>query len=241
MLWKWAEDYTDMSVAAAEQMRQAVDRNPCAVVVLPTGHSPQLAYRIFRDGILRDGVDISRVTFVKLDEWLGLDETDAATCEVFLRRELLEPLGVAENQFLHFDSMAANPEAECRRFQAAYRALPRIDLVILGIGKNGHLGLNEPSEHLLAAAHTVSLTDETKTHEMLTRTDLPVTRGITMGMGELFRGEKILLLASGTGKAHLLEALTDARITTQIPVTFLKLHPNCICLADRTAFFKTQD
>ena len=53
MLWKWAEDYTDMSVAAAEQMRQAVDRNPCAVVVLPTGHSPQLAYRIFRDGILR--------------------------------------------------------------------------------------------------------------------------------------------------------------------------------------------
>ena len=101
--------------------------------------------------------------------------------------------------------------------------------------------MNEPSDYLFAAAHPVFLTDETKTHEMLTRTALPVTCGITMGMEELFRGEKILLLASGEGKTHLMEALTDERITPRIPVTFLKLHPNCVCIADRTVFLKTQD
>ena len=179
----WTRDYLALSHQAADLMYRTVTENPRAVLVLATGGSPQLAYRLFCKKVLDDGVDLSGITFVKLDEWLGLSADDEATCEVFLRRELLDPLGVAESQFLHFDPEAPEPEAECNRFQAAYNALPQVDLVILGIGKIGHLGLNEPGESLSFNAHIIPLSPKTKTHEMLTHTSAQVTHGITMGMG----------------------------------------------------------
>ena len=232
----WTQDYLALSNQAADLMYRTVTENPRAVLVLATGGSPQLAYRLFCKKVIANGVYLSGITFVKLDEWLGLSADDEATCEVFLRRELLDPLGVEEAQFLHFDPEAPDAQEECERFQAAYDALPQVDLVILGIGKNGHLGLNEPGECLASSAHIIPLSQKTKTHEMLTHTSAQVTHGITMGMGDLFRGNEILLLATGGEKAHLLPLLTNQQITTQVPFTFLKLHPNCTCLVDRSAF-----
>ena len=232
----YTRDYAELSQLAADRMYRTVTANPRAVLVLATGGSPQLAYRLFCNQVTRDGVDLSGVTFVKLDEWLGLSADDEATCEIFLRREILEPLGIPEKQFLHFDPEAPDAQAECDRFQAAYDALPQVDLVILGIGKNGHLGLNEPGEHLVCNTHIIPLSQKTKTHEMLTHTSAQVTHGITMGMSDLFRGKEILLLATGGEKAHLLPLLTNQQITTQIPFTLLKLHPNCTCIVDRSSF-----
>lgn len=232
----WTQDYAELSQLAAEHMYRTVKQNPRAVLVLATGGSPQLAYRLFCERIRWESIDLSSVTFVKLDEWLGLSTTDEATCEVFLRKELIEPLGIAEQQFLRFDPEAVDSNRECARFQAVYDALPQIDLVILGIGKNGHLGLNEPKEALTCHTHIIPLSQKTKTHEMLTHTGIPVTHGVTMGMGDLFRGNKILLLATGAEKSHLLPWLTNQQISTQVPFTLLKLHRNCVCLADRSAF-----
>ncbi len=232
----WTRDYDELSQLTAECMYRTVTQNPNAVLVLATGGSPQLAYRLFCKKIIRDGIDLSGVTFVKLDEWLGLSTTDEATCEVFLRRELLDPLDICENQFLHFDPEAPDAQAECERFQAAFDALPQVDLVILGIGKNGHLGLNEPGESLSSNTHIIPLSPKTKTHEMLTHTSSQVTHGITMGMADLFRGKEILLLATGAEKTHLLPLLTDRQITTFVPFTLLKLHPNCNCIIDRSSF-----
>lgn len=232
----WTRDYSELSRQAAQRMYHTVKQNPQAVLVLATGGSPQLAYRLFREKVTREKVNISGVTFVKLDEWLGLSATDEATCEVFLRRELLEPLGIAEPQFLHFDPEADDPQAECTKFQTAYDALPQVDLVILGIGKNGHLGLNEPGDGLNCGTHIIPLSPKTKTHEMLTHTVTRVTHGVTMGMADIFRGKEILLLATGAEKAHLLPMLTNQQVTTHIPFTLLKLHPNCTCLMDRNAF-----
>lgn len=232
----YTRDYAELSQLAADRMYRTVKENPRAVLVLATGGSPQLAYRLFCNQVTRDGVDLSGVTFVKLDEWLGLSADDEATCEVFLRREILEPLGIPEKQFLHFDPEALDAQAECDRFQASFDALPQVDLVILGIGKNGHLGLNEPGEHLVSNTHIIPLSQKTKTHEMLTHTSAQVTHGITMGMSDLFQGKEILLLATGGEKAHLLPLLTNQQITTQIPFTLLKLHPNCACIVDRSSF-----
>ena len=148
------ENYEGMSRLAADILYQTVTRNPQAVIVLATGHSPLSAYRFFVERVKVEGTDLSGVTFVKLDEWMGLQPDDPATCEYFLRKELLEPLGIREEQFLHFDP-TGDGEAECAGFEKAYRALPSPDLVILGIGKNGHLGLNEPADFLAAGAHVI--------------------------------------------------------------------------------------
>ncbi|MBR4865778.1 MAG: 6-phosphogluconolactonase [Clostridia bacterium] len=229
------ENYESMSRLAARILCQTVGKNPRAVIVLATGHSPLFAYRYFVEKVKTAGTDLRGVTFVKLDEWMGLEPDDPATCEYFLRTELLEPLGIREEQFLHFDP-AGDGEAECARFREAYRSLPPPDLVILGIGKNGHLGLNEPADSMAMGAHVIPLAEKTRTHEMLTHTVCPVTHGITMGIGDLFRGKEILLLADGAEKREALAAYLGDEITTRCPVTLLKLHPNCTTLVNMEDF-----
>lgn len=222
-----------MSRETAALLRLTIEKNPEAVIVLATGHSPQLAYRYFVEGILENPLDISRATFVKLDEWLGLGPENEATCEYFIRKEIIEPLGIKEEQYLHFMPEAADPERECERVQKAYEAFEKVDLVILGIGRNGHLGLNEPGEELIGPAHTIGLDEKTKGHEMLSHTTEAVSRGITLGMENLFKGEQILLLADGKEKEEGLSWYLNDRISTQVPVSFLKLHPNCRCIINR--------
>ncbi|MBQ1954551.1 MAG: 6-phosphogluconolactonase, partial [Clostridia bacterium] len=197
----YTESYDEMSRLAADMMLRIVRENPRAALVIATGGSPKSAYRIFCEKVISEKIDISEVTFIKLDEWLGLSPDDEATCEVFIRRELLDPLGVKDEKYIRFDPLAADVEAECERFEKAYAALEQIDLVILGIGKNGHLGLNEPDTVLFGSAHTMDLDKKTKTHEMLTHADKEVTKGISMGLTEIFRGKEIMLLATGGEKA----------------------------------------
>lgn len=230
------EDYEEMSREAAGLIRSVIEQNPCAVIVLATGHSPRQAYRFLVEDLKRNKVDYSRVTFVKLDEWLGLSGRDEATCEYFIRKEILEPLDVKEEQYLHFCAEAEDAEKECQRVQKEFEGLPKVDLVILGIGMNGHLGLNEPGEQLMGPAHIVNLDAKTKTHEMLSHTSKAVGKGVTLGMENLFRGEQILLLADGKEKEKGLEGYLNDSITTQLPVSLLKLHPHCTCIVNRESF-----
>lgn len=233
---KRCENYEAMSRAAADILYETVVRNPRAVIVLATGHSPRLAYRYFVQRVQENRTDVRGVTFVKLDEWLGLSDADPATCEYFLREEIIRPLRVAPEKYLHFDAQAADAPAECSRVEAAYAALEQIDLVVLGIGMNGHLGLNEPGESLIGPAHVIALDEKTKTHEMLTHTEKPVRYGVTLGMENLFRGRHILLLADGAQKEAALGCYLGDQLTTKAPVSLLKLHPNCTCIINRESF-----
>lgn len=230
------ENYDDMSKRAAQEMLQVIEKNPKAVIVLATGHSPLQAYRYLIEEIKERNIDYSQVTFVKLDEWAGLTPENEATCEYFIQKEIIEPLGIKEENYIHFHADCEDVEAECARIDALYKALPRVDLVILGIGMNGHLGLNEPSDVLYASAHATPLNEKTKTHELLTHTEKAVTNGITLGMDNLFAGEEVLLLADGKEKEKGLQGFLNDEITTQVPVSLLKLHRNCVCIINRESF-----
>ncbi|HJB92296.1 MAG TPA: 6-phosphogluconolactonase [Candidatus Eisenbergiella merdigallinarum] len=230
------KNYEAMSERAAQEILDAILKNPEAAIVLATGHSPLYAYRELVRKIREQKADVSRVTFVKLDEWAGLSPEDGATCEAFLQKEIIGPLGIREENYIHFQADCQDATAECARIDALYRALPQVDLVILGIGMNGHLGLNEPADCLYASAHVTELNEKTKTHEMLTHTERPVTQGVTLGMENLFSGKKILLLADGREKEAGLKGLLEDGISTRVPVSFLKLHPNCLCLINKESF-----
>lgn len=230
------DNYEAMSEEAAAVLERVVRKNPAAAIVLATGHSPLLAYRLFVERVKQTGLDVSGVTFVKLDEWLGLSPEDEATCEYFIRKEILEPLQIKEEKYLHFSSQTEDAQAECERVEQEYGCLSRVDLVILGIGMNGHLGLNEPGETLWAGAHVVELDEKTKGHEMLSHTKQSVGKGITLGMCNLFRGEEILLLADGKEKEKGLSCYLNDEITTQAPISLLKLHSACRCIVNMDSF-----
>lgn len=225
-------DYEAMSYAGADLLCATIRKNPRAVIVLATGHSPLGVYRLFRQRVLAGEIAIDQVTFVKLDEWLGLSPEDEATCEYFLQTELIGPLAIPEEHYLHIHPQADDPERACAAFQETFDRLGDIDLVVLGIGKNGHLGLNEPGEVLHAATHCPPLESKTKTHAMLTHTQESVTRGMTLGMDGIFAGKQVLLLATGGEKDAVMGYLANDLITTNVPMSLLKLHPHCTCLVN---------
>ncbi len=230
------ENYEELSMKLADILVDTVIDKKDAVIIIATGKSPLLAYRLFANRVKEEKIDISKVTFIKLDEWVGLSPECNATCEYYIRQELLKPLNIAESAYIGFDCEAKDWEAECIRIQERLDELNGIDLAVLGVGKNGHLGLNEPDDYLVMGPHLVTLDKKTKTHAMLTTADKQVEQGVTLGIANLFAAEKIVLLVSGAEKEKAVREFHGEYISTRIPVTLLKLHKNLVCIVEKNAF-----
>ena len=192
---------------------------------------PEGAYTRFVEEAYRQQLDVSQVTFVKLDEWLGMPLTAKGTCESFLRQHVLKPLNISDKQFISFDSEGeAAMTSERINTQIARRG--GLDLCILGLGKNGHLGLNEPADKLEPSTHIAQLDEQTQTHEMLKEAPSPVKQGITLGLKEILAAREILFLVAGGGKQEAFAELLTRKVTTQLPASFLWLHQHVTCAYD---------
>lgn len=213
-------------------LRQVLDK-PDSLVCLATGQSPLLAYRKFVRLALESRLDLSQVTFVKLDEWVSPQMEDPSTCEFFLQHEILKPLGVRPDHYLSFFSAASDPKAECERINMELARRGPLDLAVLGLGRNGHLGLNEPAAELQLRAHVDRLAETTREHAMLHSTQVPVRQGMTLGMGDLLAARKLILLVTGAGKEAAFAELQKGTLNPACSATFLNLHTNLTCLADR--------
>lgn len=228
-----ADNYEELSRKFADFLIKTVTEKEDASIVIATGTSPLLGYRMFVKRVKEENIDISKVTFIKLDEWAGLSGDSPATCEYFIRQELLIPLHIAPDAYIAFDCETQDKEKECDRIKHELQRLGHIDLAILGVGKNGHLGLNEPSGQLKLGPHTVVLEQKTKTHSMLKKTDKEIVGGITLGIGDLFAANRIVLLITGDEKQEAIDAFMDDFVSTQAPVTLLKLHQDLTCIAEK--------
>ncbi len=222
-------DYESVSEAASEQLLALVQRKPNAVICVATGATPLLTYQRFVDKVKSEKADVSRVTFVKLDEWVGLAPDNPATCEAFLQLHLLKPLGIEPERYIAFTPDKADHE-ESARVVREIAECGGLDLCVLGIGKNGHLGLNEPDEWLEPACHITSLDERTRLHDMLKQADRPVEQGITLGLKDILAAKEVLLLVAGEGKQQAFSALRERKVSTKVPASFLWLHPKTSCL-----------
>ena len=153
------------------------------------------------------------------------------TCETFLQQHIVQPLGLREDQLISFHSEEIN-ETECERVTNLIARKGGLDLCVLGLGKNGHLGLNEPGESLQPACHISQLDARTQQHEMLKTADRPVTRGITLGLKDILNAREILLLVTGERKQDATERFLTAKVSTAIPASFLWLHNHFTCVID---------
>lgn len=223
------ESYDAMSRAAANAVLDAVREKPDAVICAATGASPVGVYAELAG--YRD--ELKRVRVLKLDEWGGLPMDDPATCEVYIRTHVLDPWDVSDDHFDGFQGDAVDPVTECLRVQGIIDAWGGIDVAILGMGPDGHIGLNYPAEALPAMA---SPTDaSTLRHAMLKDAKAVPTHGLTLGMGDILRSKRIVLVVNGEAKANAVKRLLSGEITTQFPASLLWLHNKVTCVLDAAA------
>ncbi|HEY9793713.1 MAG TPA: 6-phosphogluconolactonase [Candidatus Obscuribacterales bacterium] len=223
-------DYESLSVASAQEILSLVRRQPDAKICLPTGATPERTYELLAE--LDGGRSFRQARMVQLDEWGGLSSGAEGTCDAYLRHRVLDPLHIDENHYTSFRSDAPDPSGECRRIQRELDLLGPMDLCLLGLGKNGHLGLNEPGPYLTPRVHVAQLTDASREHSMLSKSKAKPTFGYTLGMGDLLRSKMILLLVSGEQKSQVLSRLMKETVETDFPASFLWLHPNVLLHCD---------
>ena len=228
-------NYEAMSRRAADFTVEQIRSKPDLLMCVATGSSPKRAYELLAERRRDEPRLFERLRVLKLDEWGGLSSDHPGTCETYVRRLLIEPLGISAERYLTFRGDAADPAAECERIRAMLRQQGPIDLCVLGLGLNGHLGMNEPADELHSGPHVAPLSEETAKHSMIRNATPPVRFGLTLGMSDLLQSRRILLLVNGVAKRDALRRLMSGRVTTQFPATLLWLHSGVTCLCDREA------
>ena len=217
--------------AAAAFIGEVAETKPDPLICLASGETPTGTYALLTAAPERLG----RARFIQLDEWAGLGPEDPASCANYLERTVRGPLAVPPERWIGFRGDAEDAAAECRRVGAALEVAGPIDLCILGLGLNGHLALNEPAESFDPFCHVATLAEKSRTHPMLAETAPPVRQGLTLGLGDILRARRILLIVSGAAKRAPLARLASRRVTPALPASFLWLHGNAHCLCDREA------
>lgn len=229
-----ARDYEELSDIACGRICAAVKEKPDAVLGLATGSTPLGLYSRLVAAHREGRVDLSGIYGVNLDEYAGLDKTHELSYTRYMWYNFYNPIGIPVGHTHIPDGMAPDPEAECRRYDEVLRSLGGIDLQVLGIGANGHIGFNEPADRFILNTHVAQLSENTR--RMNARFfDSPgqvPASALTMGIGAIMGANRILLLASGREKAEALKTALYGDITPQVPASILQLHPRVAVIAD---------
>ena len=223
-----------VSQFAADWLCDYVREQPEALLCLATGSTPMRTYEILAQRGAAEPDLIARVRILNLDEWGGLPPGDPGSCDRHLRSTLVEPLGLAA-RYISFSSQPADPAAEAARIAAWLRQHGPIDVSLLGLGLNGHIGFNEPADSLEPHAHVAQLSEASLAHAMIRSGGARPSFGLTLGMADLLQSQHILLLVTGESKRQPLRQLLNGRITTAFPASLLHTHSRAMLLYDEDA------
>jgi glucosamine-6-phosphate deaminase len=232
-----AEDYEAMSRVGADEVAAIIAARPEATMLVATGETPMGLYRELAARWQRGDVDTSRLRVIQLDEYLGLGPDDRRSLYGWMMRAFVEPLGVPVNNVIRLPGQTADPEAACYAFDAAVQATGGVDLAILGLGPNGHLGFNEPPVAADAPTRVVELTPESleSNARYWGGIDQVPPRALTAGMAVLLASRQTLLVVSGPHKGEILRRTLHGPITGDVPASYLRQAADVTVLADRAA------
>lgn len=232
-----AADYKDMSRKAANIISAQIILKPDCVLGLATGSTPVGIYKQLIEWYKKGDLDFSAVRTVNLDEYKGLAPENRQSYHYFMKENLFDQVNVSPNNTYLPDGMQPNSEAECNRFNELIERLGGIDLQLLGLGHNGHIGFNEPGEAFEKGTHCVALTESTiEANSRLFGEGETVPRyAYTMGIRTIMLAKKILLAVSGGDKAEILAKALTGPITPSVPASILQMHPDFTVVADTEA------
>ncbi len=228
-------DEEALSLRSAMLIAQTVRRKPDALLSLAAGNTAIGTYRKLKEMADCGEVDFSRAHFVALDEWLDLED-ESENCNAFMMKHFYGPMGIHEEQIHRFDIHAHDLNAACRAMDEEIFARGGIDLMLLGMGMNGHLGLNEPGGDFNRYACVTELDQTTmQVDQKYFSGAMKLTRGITLGIRHMYDSKCVVLQVSGAHKAEIVEKLLLTPPTEMLPATVLKLLPGGVLVLDRAA------
>ena len=230
------KNYEEMSEEALKVMLGVVSENPNAVLGLATGSTPLGLYAKMAQDHRENGTSYANCRAVNLDEYVGLDASSDQSYVYFMRENLFKNIDIKlENTHIE-NGTAADKEAECARYNALLNEL-RQDIQLLGIGSNGHIAFNEPGTAFDSVTHIVDLAESTiKDNSRLFKSIDEVPRqAFTMGLSNIMNAKKVLILATGEGKANAVRELVKGEAREEVPATVLQSHPDCILICDEAA------
>ncbi|MDR0738127.1 MAG: glucosamine-6-phosphate deaminase [Prevotellaceae bacterium] len=229
-----AQNEAAFDCCAAWRIIGEILAHPEAVIGLSTGKTTKNIHAVISHIYRLYPFDVSRITLFGVDEVINVPQAYKGACYTMLKTQLINHLGLAETQFLMPPTISGNPEEECRRFQQAIEAKGGVDLQLLGLGENGHIGFNQPGTPFESETW-VSNMDEALEARIRKETNTPPgikLGGLTLGLRTIMRSRKIIVAAKGKAKAEIVRQMLSGPITTAVPASVLQLHPHCECLLD---------
>lgn len=231
------KNYEEMSKVAAGEMAKDIRNNPKIILGLATGGTPIGMYKELIRMYNEEGLDFSKVTSINLDEYVGLEGEHDQSYRYFMNKNLFDHINIdKENTFVP-NGLAKNIEEECTLYDSRIQNIGGIDLQLLGLGSNGHIGFNEPGESLSVGTHLTDLKESTieANARFFDSIDSVPKKAITMGLGGIMKAKKIIVIASGEGKAKVIKEMMSGKITTEVPATMLQMHRDVLLIVDEEA------
>lgn len=231
------ENYEEMSEAAAELIIRQINKKPDAVIGLAAGSTPECLYQKLGEAYKKGLVDFSGVKTFNLDEYIGMPPEHVQSYHHFMEEKLFSKINLRQENIHIPNGMADDIAAECARYSAEIEAADGIDIMILGIGPNAHIGFNEPGDFFVPETHVVELAPTTRAANarfFKTVDDMP-NWAVSMGIRDIMYSRNILLLANGAGKTEAVYQAVCGDITPRVPASVLQLHRNVLVLVDRAA------
>jgi glucosamine-6-phosphate deaminase len=237
------KNYQEMSLAAAQYIINMLKNTPKLTLGLATGGTPQGVYQHLIEDHKKNGTSYEHVTSFNLDEYIGLSKDDPNSYYTYMYENLFKHINISLQQTNIPSGTNANLQSECEEYENKIQQNGGIDLQLLGIGSNGHIGFNEPGTSFQSKTHVVDLTQSTReaNARYFTSIEEVPTQAITMGIHSIYNSKEILLLASGKAKQDAMIKLLNGDVTESFPASILKQHPNATIIADEEALLGVKD
>ncbi len=236
-------DYNEMSRKAANLIGAQVIIKPNCILGLATGSSPIGTYKELIKRFEEGDIDFSQVQSVNLDEYKGLPRDNDQSYYYFMNHNLFDHINIDKANTHVPNGMESDAEKECANYEELIQALGGVDLQLLGLGHNGHIGFNEPSEEFDKVTHCVDLqesTIEANKRFFASADDVP-RQAYTMGIGTIMRAKKIVVVVSGEDKAEIVKKAFFGSVTPSVPASILQMHPDVTVICDAAAYSKVEE
>ncbi len=237
-----SETYEEMSREAADVVETVMDEIPSCVLGLATGSTPIGMYACLVEDCKEGKTSFADVTTFNLDEYVGLPGTHDQSYRYFMDENLFDSVDIDKARTNLPDGCAADPQAMCAAYEMAIEEAGGIDIQVLGLGHNGHIGFNEPADDFPVCTHPVDLTESTinANSRLFNSADEVPRQAVTMGIGTIMKARKVIVLANGSGKADIVKQAFTGPVVPQVPASVLQLHPDVTVVLDAEAAAKLE-